>query len=50
MTTQVNSHQAIADFSTETTSQKGMAGYTGSEEREESTTKNTLSSKTLIQI
>ena len=51
MTTQVNSHQAIADFSTETTSQKGMAYlYILSDEREEPITKNTLPSKTLFQI
>ena len=51
MTTQVNSHQAIADFSTETTSQKGMAYlYILSDEREEPITKNTLPSKTLFHI
>ena len=39
-----------ADLNKNSTSQKGMAGYSQSDEREEPTTKNTLPSKTFIQI
>ena len=48
---QGNSHQAISWFlNRNSTSQKGMECYFLSDEREKPTTKNTLSSKTLLQI
>ena len=48
---QENSHQAISwFFNRYSTIQKGMAWYIYSDEREEPTIKNTLSSKTLPQI
>ena len=49
--TQENSHQVISWFlNRNSPSQKGMAWYIKSDEREEPTTENNLSSKTLIQI
>ena len=49
--TQGNSHQVISWFlNRNSPSQKGMAWYIKSDEREEPTTENNLSSKTLIQI
>ena len=49
--TQENSHKVISWFlNRNSTSQKGMARYIPSDEREEPTTKDTLPSKTLIQI
>ena len=48
---QGNSHQAISWFlNRNSTSQKRMAWYIYSDDREEPTTKNTLPSKTLLQI
>ena len=48
---QGNSHQAISSFlNRNSTSQKGMAQYIKSDEREETKTKNILPSKTLLQI
>ena len=48
---QGNSHHSISwFFNRHSTSQKGMAWYISSDEREEQTTKNTLPSKTLLQI
>ena len=48
---QANVHQAISWFlNRNSTSQKGMAWYIQSDEREEPTTKNTLPSMTLLQI
>ena len=48
---QGNSHQAISwFFNRNSTSQKGMAWYTKSDQREEPTVKNILPSKTLPQV
>ena len=48
---QGNSHQVISWFlNRNSTSQKGMAGYIESDEREEPTTKDTPPSKTLLQV
>ena len=48
---QVNTHQAISRFvNRNSTSQKGMAQYIESDEREAISAKNTLYSKTLLQI